>query len=178
VNAYEYPPLPDPPDLHRLRAAQGWLELGLPVEAEVELAGLGQLAGQHPAALDLGWAAAAARLDWDRAHAVAEVLVRLHPRQVGGWIHRAYAIRRMPGGGLASALAALLPAATAFPDESMVAYNLACYLVRLERIEEGWRWYLEAEKRGEASGIRKLALADEDLRGIWRRIGELARSED
>ena len=164
--------MPDAPDLHRLRAAQGWLELGLPAEAELELAGLGEPARRHPAALDLGWAAAAARLDWPRAHVLAEELVRLHPRQVGGWIHRAYAARRMPGGGLDAALAALLPAATAFPGEPMVAYNLACYLVRLQRIEEGWRWYLEAERRGEASGIRELALADEDLREIRERIGK------
>lgn len=175
VNENEDPSLPDAPDLHRLRAAQGWLELGLPAEAELELAGLGVPARHHPAALDLGWAAAAARLDWQRAHVLAEELVRLHPQQVGGWIHRAYAARRMPGGGLDTALAALLPAATAFPGEPMVAYNLACYLVRLARIEEGWRWYLEAERRGEASGIRELALADEDLREIRERIAQLAR---
>lgn len=175
VSANQDLPLPDAPDLHRLRAAQGWLELGLPVEAEAELASLGMVARQHPAALDLGWAAAAARLDWNRAHAVADESVRLHPDQVSGWIHRAYAVRRMPGGGLELALAALLPAANKFPGEAMVAYNLACYLVRLARIEEGWRWYLEAERRGDACGVRALAVGDDDLREIWGRIGGLAR---
>jgi hypothetical protein len=52
----------------------------------------------------------------------------------------------------------------------MVAYNLACYLVRLDRLEEGWRWYVEAEKRGDSATVRKLALDDPDLREIWSRV--------
>lgn len=165
--------LPDPPDLHRLRAAQGWLELGLPREAEEELAGLEESAKDHPAALDIGWAAAAAQAHWERAFVLGERLVARDPALVSAWIHRAYAARRMPGGGLERALAALLPAASQFPEEPMVAYNLACYLIRLGRIEEGWRWYAEAEVRGEAAQIRKQALKDEDLREIWVRIREL-----
>jgi len=173
VNSDDPQSLPDAPDLHRLRAAQGWLELGLPGDAETELAALGESARYHPAALELGWAVAAAQVDWSRAHGLAEDLVRRQPGHVSGWIHRAYAARRMPGGGLDTALAALLPASTAFPKEPMVAYNLACYLVRLGRIEEGWRWYSEAEHRGDAEEIRRLALADDDLREIWPRIAAL-----
>ena len=165
--------LPDPPDLHRLRAAQGWLELGLPREAEEELAGLEESAKDHPAALEIGWAAAAAQEHWARAFVLGDRLIARDPTLISAWIHRAYAVRRMPGGGLERALAALLPAASQFPGEPMVAYNLACYLVRLGRIEEGWRWYAEAEVRGEPVQIRKQALKDDDLLEIWGRIREL-----
>jgi hypothetical protein len=165
--------LPDPPDLHRLRAAQGWLELGLPCEAEQELSGLGDAAKEHPAALEIGWATAAAQARWDHAFVLGDRLVGLDPTMVSAWIHRAYAARRMPGGGLERALAALLPAANHFPEEPMVAYNLACYLIRLGRIEEGWRWYAEAEVRGDPVQIRKQALQDDDLLEIWGRIREL-----
>lgn len=165
--------LPDPPDLHRLRAAQGWLELGLPREAEEELAGMVESSKDHPAALDIGWQAAASQRHWAVAFALGDRLVARDPTLVSGWIHRAYAARRMPDGGLERALAALLPAASQFPDEPMVAYNLACYLIRLGRIEEGWRWYAEAEVRGEPAQIRKQALMDDDLLEIWGRIREL-----
>lgn len=165
--------LPEPPDLHRLRAAQGWLELGLPEDAEEELSRMGEAAKDHPAALEIGWAAAAAQAHWERAFILGDRLVEQEPTLVSAWIHRAYAARRMPGGGLERALAALLPAATRFPEEPMVAYNLACYLIRLGRIEEGWRWYAEAEVRGEPDELRKQALADEDLREIWGRIRDL-----
>jgi tetratricopeptide (TPR) repeat protein len=149
------------------------MELGLPIEAEEELAGLGGEAKKHPAALEIGWAAAAAQAHWDRAFVLGDRLVGLEPTLVSAWIHRAYAARRMPGGGLERALAALLPAANHFPEEPMVAYNLACYLVRLGRIEEGWRWYAEAEVRGDPANIRQQALKDDDLRELWGRIREL-----
>jgi predicted Zn-dependent protease len=165
--------LPDPPDLHRLRAAQGWLELGLPREAEDELSGMRESVRDHPAALEIGWAAAAAQAHWERAFVLGDRLVARDPTLVSAWIHRAYAARRMPGGGLERALAALLPAARQFPEEPMVAYNLACYLIRLGRIEEGWRWYAEAEVRGDQALIRKQALKDDDLRELWGRIRDL-----
>lgn len=165
--------LPDPPDLHRLRAAQGWLELGLPREAAEELAQMGDVARDHPAALELGWATAAAQAQWNQAYALGDRLIQRDPTLVSAWIHRAYAARRMTGGGLERALAALLPAASHFPEEPMVAYNLACYLIRLGRIEEGWRWYAESEVRGDPVEMRQQALKDEDLMEVWERIREL-----
>jgi predicted Zn-dependent protease len=162
---------PLPPEVFQIvRAARGWLELGDGDEAEAELLRLPADRRQHPIALELHWQIAAKRRDWSMAHALANELVQRHPRLVSGWIHRAYSARRMEGGGLEKALAELLPAATSFPGESMVAYNLACYLTRLGRVEEGWRWYQEAEKRGEAKAVRALARQDDDLRELWDRL--------
>lgn len=161
---------PEAGDMHRLRAAQGWIELGLPAEATLELDQLSSAGKCHAMTLELRWAIEAEAGAWDRALKQAELQVAANPTLVSGWIHRAYSLRRVEGGGLEAALAALLPAATLFPEESMVAYNLACYLVRLNRVEEGWRWYVEAEKRGDSATVRKLALDDPDLREIWPRI--------
>lgn len=162
-------------DWHRLRAAAGWIELGLPAEAEAELSGLRESARAHPAALDLGWSCLAAQERWEEAYVVAEGMIRLHAGLLSGWINRAYSARRMKGGGLELALEKLLPAATLFGKEPMVAFNLACYLVRLGRLEEGWRWYREAESRGEAKTLRLQALADKDLEELWERIRGLDR---
>lgn len=161
---------PEAGDMHRLRAAQGWIELGLPAEATLELDQLSPEGEHHALTLELRWAIEAAAEAWDRALEQAELQVAANPTLASGWIHRAYSLRRVGGGGLEAAFEALLPAATLFPQESMVAYNLACYLVRLDRVEEGWRWYLEAEKRGGPATVRKLALGDPDLREIWTRI--------
>lgn len=162
--------LPEAGDMHRLRAAQGWIELGLPGEATLELDQLTSEGKSHAMTLELRWAIEAAAEAWDRALEQAERQVATNPTLVSGWIHRAYSLRRVQGRGLEAALAALLPAATLFPEESMVAYNLACYLVQLDRVEEGWRWYLEAQTRGDAPTVRKQALADPDLQPIWPRI--------
>lgn len=161
----------EPEMIHLVRAARGWLELGDTDEAEAELGRLLPEFRRHPVCLEMYWQIAAARRDWGMAHGFAEEMVRCSPGLVSGWIHRAYAARRMEGGGLEKALAELLPAAKSFPEESMVAYNLACYLTRLGRLEEGWRWYQEAERRGESKVIRRMARQDEDLQELWGRIG-------
>jgi len=159
-----------PPDLFFVRAAEGWLGLGDATEALAELASVSPENRDHPMVLDAEWEACAALRDWDSAHRCGEALVRLYPGLVAGWIHRSYATRRMQGGGLAAALEALRPAADLFPTESMVSFNLACYLAQMGAEEEAWGWYLEAVRRGDADSVREAGLRDEDLRPIWPRI--------
>ena len=159
-----------PPDLFALRAAEGWIELGNPAEALLELSVVTAANEDHPAILETGWSACAASGDWEVAFPWAEKLVRLYPELAAGWMHRAYATRRMRGGGLAAALAALRPAAELFPTEPMVAFNLACYLAQSGEEEEAWQWYREAVRRGDEESVRAAALVDDDLRPLWPRI--------
>ena len=79
------------------------------------------------------------------------------------WISRAWAERR--GLGLETAEQTLLKALKGFPDDSLIHYNLACYACRQGRLNEAkerLRIAVELDPH-----LKKLALEDEDLEGIW-----------
>ncbi len=157
-----------PADIHRLRAAQGWTELGLPSEAARELQGLSPDVQTTPLALDVRWSVSNALGDWDLSHRVASLSVQLHPDHEPGWINRSYAARRMPDGGIPLALEQLLPALERFPDNSLIPYNLACYACRLDDLARAMEWFAIARKRDVRTAtkpgiIMKLALNDPDL---------------
>lgn len=160
----------EPPDAFALSAALGWIELGNPTEALAELERVTPENQDHPGVLELRWAALAELKRWTHAFAAASDLVRLNPNRVNGWLHRAYALRRMPGGGLQAAWDALLPAAERFKQEPVVAFNLACYACQLERLDEARVWLDRAMKIGKRDEIQEMSLADEDLRALWPEI--------
>src|SRR6185295_4488422 len=111
------------PDTHYLRGAIGWLELGNPGEAGEEIARLTPAMLNHPDVLEVRWSISVAGQRWDTALDLAEQLVRAAPERSSGWIHRAYAVRRAPGGGLEKAWAALRPVYEKFPKETVIPYN-------------------------------------------------------
>lgn len=165
-------PAPDdlaPGDLLRLRAAHGWLELGLPREALKEAESVTEPARFHLATLDVQRAVASSLGDWTTAHRVGALFVQHHPQLNVGWIHRAYAARRMPGGGLERALQELLPALEIFPDCTIIPFNLACYACQLDDFPRARRWFGMAEEREARQpevlpgATRKMAMEDEDL---------------
>jgi len=156
-----------PPDSHRLLAAVGWLELGNAREALQELAQITPGNLRHPGVLEVRWQAAAAVADWAEALRVARLLVEVAPDQPTGWLHRAYAARRAPGGGLAEARRALLPAASRFPRERLVAFNLACYACQMGDLPEARKWLRRAFRLGPRDEVRALALEDGDLEALW-----------
>ncbi len=65
----------------------------------------------------------------------------------------------------------LRPAYEKFPSEEVIAYNLACYAAQMGRLKEAWDWL---ERAGKAAGslevIKKRALADNDLEGLWPKL--------
>lgn len=161
----------NPPDTHHLSAVEGWLELGNPREAVAEWDRLSPMARHHPAALELRWQILACQQDWDTAVEVADELVTLAPDTPAGWLHRAYALRRASTGGLTQAWDALHPAADHFPEQDIIAYNLACYATQLGRLDEGWEWYLRAlQISSDTRRVRRMALIDRDLEPLWDRI--------
>ena len=163
-----------PPDLHHLRAAIGWLELGNATEAGEEIARLSPEALDNPNVLGVRWQICAATQSWEAGRDVAERQVAVAPERVDGWIHRAYAIRRAKNGGLEKARDALLPAVTRFPKEPLIPYNLACYAARSGLLEEAWTWLQKAlQAGGEKPVIQALGLADEDLQPLWDRLRNL-----
>src|SRR5271163_4207306 len=123
----------EPPDAYIYSAAVGWLELGNPTEAKAELAQLAPGLQDHPAVLELCWMICAEEKNWEEGLNSAEALVRSTPESSSGWLHRAYALRRVSGGSLEKAWEALLPAADKFPKEPIIPFNLACYACQMRQ---------------------------------------------
>lgn len=163
----------DATDQHRLSAIQGWIELGNPAEAEAELQLLSPDAREHPDVLEVEFALHAHRADWPRALHTAQRLVAVAPERASGWLHRAYAVRRTPGGGLQAAWDALLPAAGKFPREPVIPYNLSCYAAQLGQLDEAWAWLQRATRLADKESIRRMAEADDDLLPLRHRLAEL-----
>lgn len=164
----------EPPNTHHLRAAMGWLELGNAAEAGEELARIDPEFLDHPDVLELRWEVCAAGRRWDSALAAAEMLVIVAPERSSGWVHRAYALRRVPEGGLSLAWAALRPAFEKFPGEEIIPYNLACYAAQFGWKDEAWDWLQKSiVASGKKDRIKERALADMDLAPIWDRIQNL-----
>ena len=161
----------EPPDIHHVRAALGWLELGNPAEAGDELARVSAANLHHPDVLEVRWAVCAEGKSWEAAAEVAESLVAAAPERASGWVHRAYAVRRVRGGGLEQAEKLLLAALDKFPKESLIPYNLACYAAQLGRLEEAWDWLLRAAGvEGRLEGVRERGLDDADLEPLWEKL--------
>lgn len=160
----------EPPDTHALTAALGWIELGNAREALAELDGVSPENQNHPGVLDVRWVALAELKHWDEALAVGRKLVDVSPGNVSGWLHRAYALRRVKGGGLPQAWEALLPAAEKFPRQLLVAFNLACYACQMQRLDEARQWLRRAVEIGDEKQVMTMALADSDLEPLWPEI--------
>lgn len=166
-------PLP-PPHQHRLNAIEGWLALGLPEEARVEFNALPEAMRREPAVLEAEFAIHAYHRDWQAAFETAARHVAWHAADSGAWIHRSYAARRRSGGGLAEAFGLLLPAATLFPREGVIPYNLACYCAQQDQLDDAWHWLLEASRIAGADRIRRMASHDPDLAALKPRLPALA----
>lgn len=160
----------EPPDAMYLDAAMGWLGLGRPADALAELDRIRPEHQARPEVLEVRWIACAGIRDWDTAARVAAMMVSQAPDQPNGWLHRAYALRRATGGGLAQAWEALRPAADLFPSEPVIAYNLACYACQMGRLDDARQWFKRALEVGERETLKDMALHDPDLQPLWEEI--------
>jgi Flp pilus assembly protein TadD len=163
----------EPPDTHYFMAAIGWLELGSPVEAKAELAQVSPARQQHPDVLEVRWALAAEQGCWEEALQVAQVLVRRAPKRSSGWLHQAYALRRVPDGSVRKAWEALLPAFAKFPKEPTIPFNLACYACQLHQLDTARDLLKRAKVIGGKEKIREMALQDSDLKPLWDELRQL-----
>ena len=111
--------------------------------------------------------------DWEGALAVADELMKAAPTRVTGWLHRAYALRRIPKGSVREAWEALLPAWQKFPEEPTVPYNLACYACQMNLISTAREWLQRAMLVGGKDQIKDMALNDPDLEVLWDEIPRL-----
>ena len=168
--ANDIPSLPYPDRLH-LQSAEGWLMLGNPAESEVELQRISSPLQKHPDVLELRWLILAHAQQWNFCLGIAQEIVAVVPSRAFGWIHLAYALRRVEEGGLRAAWDALFPAAERFPGNPTIPYNLSCYACQLGNLPEARRLLTRAfdiaRGLGNREAIRSMALADSDLEALW-----------
>ena len=162
-----------PPNTHHLSAAAGWQELGNCTEAKREWEKLTPAARQHPDALEVRWRICAEEKDWDGGLETARALLQADPKRASGWLHQAYALRRVDGGGVKAALDALLPAADQFPGEEVIPYNIACYTCQLRQFDLARIWLRRAMRSGDPARLKRMALSDSDLEPLWAEIAAL-----
>lgn len=158
----------EPPDSHYLLAALGWLELGNPGEALVELDGITANFTRHPDVLDTRWQILARQENWRACVETAATMILQLPENPLGWIHRSYALHEMKR--TREARDNLLPVVDRFPEEFLIRYNLACYECQLTRLDEARSWLRKAIKVGGKKDIRAMALQDSDLQPLWPEI--------
>jgi Flp pilus assembly protein TadD len=163
----------EPPDLHYLNAAIGWLALGCRADAVAELERIVPEHQRHADVLEVRWEILAREKQWEAALDVARKLLSHAPERASAWLHHAYALRRAPDGGLEQAWEALRPAADKHPGEPIIFYNLSCYACQMRKLDEARRWLRRALKVGGKETIKRMALADEDLSPLWEEIRQL-----
>src|SRR5436309_747502 len=96
----------EPPDVHYLSSAIGWLGLGNMREARAELAQVSPELQSHPDTLEVRWMICVEEKEWAEALVVAQALLAKAPERSSGWLHQAYALRRVPEGSVKKAWAA------------------------------------------------------------------------
>jgi tetratricopeptide (TPR) repeat protein len=152
------------PDLHHLRAAQGWLELGNPLEANHELENISPKLRAHPDVLEIRWHIYANELKWDACVDTADALVKLAPDRSDSWVHRSFALHIL--NRTQEAFDNLLPAAEKFSDVWQIPYNLACYCSMLGRLDEAQHWFKKAIVVDDKI-VQKAGIDDPDLKPLW-----------
>ena len=156
-------------DQRHLAAAEGWFELGLHLEANLELEKIQpQLCG-HPDVLELRWHIYAKEKKWDACLDIAAALINCAPKRVDGWIHRSFTLHELQR--TQEAFDQLLPAADQFPKVWTIPYNLACYASMLHQFDVAQKWLKQAMALDEKT-VKQAAQEDADLKPLWDSMGE------
>lgn len=158
----------DPPDIHFLNAANGWLDLGNAAEAELELARIAPQYRGKPVVVEAYWRLYAEQRRWEDALEAARLLVVIAPEDPAGWIDQSYALHELKRTREAWDL--LLPFARRFPKVSTIPYNLACYACQMGNHAEAERWLDKAAKLRSREEIKRMAMRDLDLKPLWGNI--------
>jgi hypothetical protein len=156
-------PLP-PADQHRLRAAEGWLELGSLGDATAELDGVSPDSRSHPDVLHLRWQIGRKAKTWDICFELARALTETAPHDPRAWtslaqtfyftsrIHEAYDLA--------------VSKITKFPAHWPLYYDAACYACLTGRLAQAKQFLQLATLLGNEDEVRLLASEDPDLEAL------------
>ena len=150
-------------------AAQGWCELHAFAEADAELDNIPASLRSHPKVLEVRWQIHANLEKWAGALDIACAIVEMEPDWPSGWIYRASSLTEL--NRHQEAYEALSEAATRFPPDEIILYDLACVGCKLKRFDEALEWLAKAIEVG-GKDVRLRALDDPDLEPIWKGTGQ------
>jgi hypothetical protein len=152
-------------DQFRLRAAEGWLELGNPGEAQAELEGIDPALATHPDVLHLQWQIRRRAKDWDGCFALARTLTETAPEDPRAWTSLAqsyyYSARVQEAYDIA------VSKITTFPKHWPLYYDAACYACLTGRLSQAKQFLQLATALGNEAEVLQLAANDPDLKGLW-----------
>lgn len=147
----------------RLRAAEGYMELGMPVDAHAELEEIAPESRDHSDVLALKVRIYRSLEKWESMQAVARTLAFRDPQSAHWVVSWAFASRRADS--INTARLILLEAVERLPGAAVLHYNLACYECLLGDVEVA-RGRLK-HAIGLDGNLRAKAIDEEDLKAIW-----------
>jgi tetratricopeptide (TPR) repeat protein len=160
----------NPQDQRFLDAAEGWLGLGNPIEANEEIERITPEMRAHPDVLCVRWQIYAAAKKWEQAAEIAKIISEILPDVPFGCIHMAYALHELKRTDEARAV--LLPIVGKFEGNKTIPYNLACYECQLGNLKEARGWLEKAIELAGDNDVRMTALKDPDLEPLWENLGQ------
>ena len=130
------------PDLHHVNAAIGWLDLGCPGDAALELDRATFKTLAHPEVVLLRWKICARSNNWQLALYLGRTLIRISPEKPASWLCLAFSLVNVQGAF--DAWQELLEAARKYPRVSTVPVFLSrlCAQMTAEGGSTNWfnRW--------------------------------------
>jgi Flp pilus assembly protein TadD len=148
--------------LGTLRAALGWLELGLPEEALTELTALSARERMRRHALELRLLAEMEAQRWNAAADTGRLLCMKEPKEARFFIHAAYCLHET--GDTLAARDWLMKGPAALMNDPLFHYNLACYLAVLGERKRAKSHLDRAFELDES--LKETAQADTDLEAL------------
>lgn len=142
-----------------LLAAQGYLELDMPVEALAELDSMPPEDRDNESALQLRLFITMKGQKWDESLRICGLLRELYPEAVSGYIHGAFCLHER--GLTDEALNLLLSGPASLTKEATYFYNLACYSAVLGDLESAIDYVQRSFAMDEK--FRDIAKLDPDL---------------
>ena len=121
------------PDLQYLKAAEGYVALGMLIEADRELDKIDPLNRAAPECLALRVEIYRGLKKWELMREISRRLHEFNPDELQWIISYAFATRRAVSIGVAKDI--LLKSIANFPKEGLVFFNLACYDCQLGNFE-------------------------------------------
>ena len=156
-------------DLQHLKAAEGYIELGMFEDADAELAAVDPSCRALPRLLTLQLCVYAGLQKWDLIQTVAQKMAENFPDDSQWQIWWASAARRAQS--LESAKKILLKALETHPNDANIHYNLSCYESRLQHFRTAQRHLARAIQLD--SRFQLIAMNDQDLQPLLQSLSKL-----
>jgi predicted Zn-dependent protease len=151
-------------DQHRLRAADGWLDLGNPAESRLELDQISAQHRTHPDVLHLRWQIHRKSAEWEACFEVARTFTKLAPKDPRAWTSLAQTFYH--SSRIQEAYDLALSKITTFPKYWPLYYDAACYACLTGRLPQASQFLQLATALGDATEVQRLASQDPDLAAL------------